>query len=254
MAEASPSYAILGRGRWAGVIRDVLAGMGRRCAFLEDTRRKSGESDVAYKVRLGAKMTESRAEIAWICTLPGPHILLITEAALAAGLHAIAEKPWPYSLSEARPCLNLARANRRQVGVHFEYCLLDGVESWRKEFAGGAGLRFGGHFRVPGGDRLGMSAIDNLGCHLFAVREYAVPEAKVAEIVCDYEAANERKVWLEREGREAASVSFRENKEPIIQRYIVQFESALEGTPFPFDLEFAARVADSLSRWKRSRA
>jgi len=249
----SSSYAILGRGRWAGVIRDVLAGMGRRCASIEDARRKSGESDSEYTARLSAKMADSRAEIAWICTLPGPHILLMVEAALGAELHVIAEKPWPYSLLDARSCLDLARAKGRQAGVHFEYCLLDGVESWRKEFQGGAGLRFGGHFRVPGPDRLGMPAIDNLGCHLFAIREYAVPEAQVSDIVCDYESMNERKVWIERGGQEVASIGFQDNKEPIIQRYIARFESALDGMAFPFDLAFAARVENSLSRWKQSR-
>lgn len=251
MTEA-PSYAILGRGRWAGVIRDVLAGMGRRDTSIEDARRKPSETDSGYKARLSAKLAESRAEIAWICTLPGPHVLLMTEAALAAGLHVIAEKPWPYSLGETRPCLDLSRAKRRHVGVHFEYCLLDAVESWRSQFHRGAGLAFGGHFRVAGPDRLGMPAIDNLGCHLFAIREYAAQESQVSEIVCDYESMNERKVWLERDRREVASTSFSENKEPIIQRYIAKFEGALDGASFAFDLEFAARVAGSLARWKQS--
>lgn len=252
MAEA-PSYAILGRGRWARVIHDVLAGLGRRSTFIEGSRRESSESDSRYKSRLSAKLAESRAEIAWISTLPGPHVPLMTEAAIAAGLHVIAEKPWPYSLNETRPCLDRARVKGRHIGVHFEYCLLDAVESWRSQFNRGAELAFGGHFRVAGPDRLSMSAIDNLGCHLMAIREYAVPESRVSEVVCDYESVNERKVWLERDRREVASASFSENKEPIIQRYIARFEGALDGAAFPFDLEFAARVADSLAGWKQSR-
>jgi predicted dehydrogenase len=249
----SPSYAILGRGRWAGMIRDVLAGMGRRSAFIEDARRKTSETDFEYEARLIAKIVDSRAEIAWICTLPGPHVPLMMEAAIAAGSHVIAEKPWPYSLSEMRPFLELARTRGRQVGVHFEYCLLDAVQTWRNEFDRGAGLRFGGHFRLSGPDRLGMPAIDNLGCHLFAIREYAVPEAELSEIVCDYESVNERKVWVEKDHREIASTSFRDSKEPIIQRYVAKFERSLDGRAFPFDPEFAARVADSLARWKQSR-
>jgi predicted dehydrogenase len=251
MIEA-PSYAILGHGRWAAVIRDVLEGMGRRSTFIEDARRKSSETDSGYKARLTAQIADSHAEIAWICTPPGPHVLLMIEAAIAAGLHVIVEKPWPYSLGEVRPCLGLARAKGRQVGVHFEYCLLEAVESWRNEFNRGAGLRFGGHFRLSGPDRLGMPAIDNLGCHLLAIREYAVPEAELSEIVCDYESVNERRVWVQKENREVASIRFAGSKEPIIQRYIAKFEDALDGTAFPLNLEFAARVADSLARWKQS--
>jgi predicted dehydrogenase len=251
MADAR-SYAILGRGRWARVIHNVLAGMGRRCMLIETTRRQSSESDFEYKARLSAMMADSLAEITWLCTPPGPHVPLMMEAALTAGLHVIAEKPWPYSLAAARPWMDMARERRRQAAVHFEYCLLEAVENWRTQLDRGVGLAFGGHFRVPGPDRLGMPAIDNLGCHLFAIREYAVPESQVAEIVCDYDVVNERKVWLERNRQEIASASFRDNKEPIIQRFIARFESALDGSVFPFDIEFAARVADSLSRWKQS--
>jgi hypothetical protein len=248
------SYAILGRGHWASVIRDVLTGMGRRSTFIEEARRKTSEADSEYKARLAAKLADSHAQIAWICTPPGTHVPLMMEAAIAAGLHAIGEKPWPYSLKEMRPCLALAHAKNRQVGVHFEYCLLEAVEGWRTHLAPGAGLQFGGHFRLAGPDRIGMPAIDNLGCHLFAIREYAVPQAKLSEIVCDYGHLNERKAWIEKDQRQVASTSFRDTKEPIIQRYVAKFESALDDAAFPFDLEFAARVADSLARWKQSRS
>lgn len=245
----SPTYAILGRGRWAHTIRNVLTGEGRRCVFIEDARRETTETYSDYKQRLAKRMADSGSHIAWLCTLPGPHVPLLVEAAIGAGLHVIAEKPWPYSPNETRLLQNLAAATGRQVGVHFEYCLLDAVEKWRNRFDRGAGLQFGGRFHLRGPDRLGIPAADNLGCHLLAVREYAVPQSGLAEISCEYERADERRVWLEKNHREIAPIDFLVSKEPIIQRYVAKFELGLDGTSFPFDLEFAARTAAALSAW-----
>ncbi len=177
-----PAYAILGRGRWAHTIGTVLTGEGRRCVFIEDVRRETSETDSDYKQWLTKRMADSGSHIAWLCTLPGSHVPLLAEAAIGAGLHVIAEKPWPYSPNETRLLQNLASATRRQVGVHFEYCLLDAVEKWRNQFDRGAGLQFSGRFHLRGQDRLGISAADNLGCHLLAIREYAVPQSELAGI------------------------------------------------------------------------
>lgn len=249
----SPAYAILGRGRWAHTIGTTLTGEGRRCVFIEDTRRETTETDSDYKQRLAKRMVDSGSHIAWLCTLPGPHVPLLIEAAIVAGLHVIAEKPWPYSPSQTRTLQDLASATGRQVGVHFEYCLLDAVEKWRDQFDRGAGLRFGGRFHLRGPDRLGIPASDNLGCHLHAIREYAVPQSGLAGISCEYERADERRVWLEKNHREIATIDFLGNKERIIQRYVAKFERGLDGTSFPFDLEFAARTAAALSAWKQQR-
>jgi hypothetical protein len=246
----SPAYAILGHGRWAHTIRDVLTGEGRRCVFIEDARRETTETDSDYKQRLAKKMADSGSHIAWLCTLPGPHVLLLIEAAIGAGLHVIAEKPWPYSPNHTRTLQDLAAATGRQVGVHFEYCLLDAVEKWRNQFDRGAGLRFGGRFHLRGQDRLGIPAADNLGCHLLAIREYAVPQSRLAAISCEYERADERRVWLETNHQEIAPINFLGSKEPIIQRYVAKFERGLDGAAFPFDLEFGARTAAALSAWK----
>ena len=247
----SPAYAILGRGRWANTIRNVLTGEGRRCVFIEDTRRETTETDSDYKQRLAKRIVDSGSHIAWLCTLPGPHVPLLVEAAVGAGLHVIAEKPWTYSPNQTRALQDLAAATGRQVGVHFEYCLLDAVGKWRNQFDRGAGLQFGGRFHLRGPDRLGTPAADNLGCHLFAIREHAVPQSGLAGISCEYERADERRVWLEKNRQEIAPIDFLGSKEPIIQRYIAKFERGLDGTSFPFDLEFAARTAAALSAWKQ---
>jgi len=92
-----PSYVILGRGRWAERMQGILAAEKRRISCISETRRTSGETDAAYRSRLAEAMSASGAQIAWLCVLPGPHVSLMIDAALDAGLHVVAEKPWQVS-------------------------------------------------------------------------------------------------------------------------------------------------------------
>lgn len=250
MSEA-PSYVILGRGRWANRIHTILAGEGRRSVFVEGTRRNPCESESDFKTRLTARITESASQIAWLCTSPGPHVAVMAEAAITAGLHVIVEKPWLLPRSETEPLARLATSRRVLAGVHYQYCVLDRIEKWRAEFDQGAGLIFNGHFCVDRLDRLNVPAIDNLGCHLFAIRQYAVPKSVPGEIRCAYEQPDARRVWTANGGKTIASIDFLGSSEPIIQRYIAAFEAALGGAWFPFDLDFAASTAEALASWKQ---
>lgn len=137
------------------------------------------------------------------------------------------------------------------IGVHYEYCLLDGVESWRLQQKGGAALEFSGRFTTSRPDRLTIPAIENLGSHLFAIRTYAVPAARISTIECGYGVAEERLVSLARENRSIAEIDFSENGEPVIQRFIARFESALDSGSFPFGLDFAVAVFESMNSFRR---
>jgi predicted dehydrogenase len=247
----APSYAIVGRGRWANRIHTILAGEGRRSVFIEGTRRNPSESESDYKIRLAARITESASQIAWFCTSPGPHVSLMAEAAITAGLHVIIEKPWLLTHSETEPLARLAASKRVLAAVHYQYCLLEGVEKWRTQFDRSAGLIFSGHFCVDRPDHLRVPAIDNLGCHLFAIRQYAVPKSVPGEIRCAYEQTDRRRVWIADDHRTVASIDFLGSNEPIIQRYIATFEAALGGASFGFDLDFAASTAEALASWKQ---
>jgi predicted dehydrogenase len=246
-----PSYAIVGRGRWANRIHTILAGEGRRSVFIEGTRRNPSESEADFKARLTARLTESASQIAWLCTSPGPHVSLMAEAAIGAGLHLIVEKPWLLPHSETEPLVRLATSRHVLAGVHYQYCLLDRVEKWRTQFDQGARLTFSGHFSIERSDRLGVPAIDNLGCHLFAIRQYGVPKSVPGEIHCAYEQPDERRVWMANEGKTIESIDFLGSGELIIQRYIAAFEAGLGGAPFPLNLDFAASTAEALASWKQ---
>ncbi len=243
MADHS-TYVILGRGRWATRMQSILAGEKRGVASIPETRRRGGESDAAYRSRLADAISASDAQIAWLCVLPGPHIPLMIDAAMDAGLHVVAEKPWQGTQHVTASLVARAKFLRRLIAVHFEYCFLEEVARWRRDFHPGTGLRFGGHFFLNRPDQTGMAAIDNLGSHLLAIRAYAAPKSELQEIRCGYEQPDERSVWLERRNTRVAFIDLLANKERIIQRFIAEVEASLVAAAFPLDLEFALRVAN----------
>jgi predicted dehydrogenase len=253
MAEA-PAYVILGRGRWAQRMRPIIAGENRTVAAIEETRQRPSESDSAYVARLAEAMKASAAQIAWLCVSPGPHVTRMIQAALEAGLHVIVEKPWYGSAGDTRRLQALAKAGRRLLAVHFEYLVLEEVENWRKKFHPGAGLRFGGHFFLNRPARHDISALDDLGCHLMAIREYAVPASEISEIQCAYERPDERLVWIEKAQPRISSIDLLQGSQRIIQDFLKKVEAALDGAAFPFDLEFALRVANQLNACKAGRS
>ena len=252
MGTEFPKYIIVGRGRWAPRIQAILDGERRVTARLEESRRGKSEEDAAYRERLHSSFKGCGADIAWLCVTPGPHISVMIEAALEAGLHAVVEKPWLCSKEETNRLEMLARSRGCVVAIHYEYCLWDAIEEWKRDWNDGDGLRFGGRMCVKRPNHSGLAALDNFGSHLFSVHEYCVAQSEIVEIDCAYQQPDERRVWLDRGTQRVAEIDFLANKEPIIQRFIARVEAAAAGrTDFPFDLQFALRVAEQGERWKR---
>jgi predicted dehydrogenase len=249
MAEG-PAYVILGRGRWAKRMQPIITGENRSVVAIEETRQRPSESQGAYLSRLARGITASRAQIAWLCVTLGPHVTLMIQAALEAGLHVVVEKPWYGSAEDTKRLQALALAKGRIIAVHYEYCVLEEVQKWRHEFYPGSGRQLGGRFFLSRSDPSGIPAIDNLGCHLLAIREWAVPSSEVSQIECAYEQADERVVWLEREKQKIGSIDLLNHRQRIVQRFMKGVEAALDGAAFPFDLEFGLRVAAGLNALK----
>lgn len=249
MAKA-PAYVILGRGRWAQKMQPVIAAEGRTVTAIGETRQGGSEGTARYMSRLSEALRASRAQIAWLCVSPGPHVSLMVEAALEAGLNVVAEKPWYGSGADTERLQNLARVRSRLVAIHFEYLVHEEVQKWKKSFYPGTGMRFGGHFFLSRPDHTGILACDNLGSHLMAIREFAAPTADVYELQCAYEHPDERLVWLEKDGKSIASIDLLRGSERIIQEFMKKVEAALDGAAFPFDLDFAFRVSKQLNAFK----
>ncbi len=143
-----PHYAIFGRGAWAVKMHSLLAAESRRVTCIPNTRKDLAESEDDYIERLTSAIRASSAHILWLCVAPGEHVFWMLKAAIDAGVHAIAEKPWLIPANQTRALAASAQRGNIAVGVHFEYCLLDEIEQWRERFAGGRGLRFSGRFAV----------------------------------------------------------------------------------------------------------
>jgi hypothetical protein len=242
----SPAYLIVGSGRWGTRMHAMLVADGRRAELAAGLRRGPGESSAAHESRLAQTFSESSAQIAWLCVPPGAHVPVLIRAAFSAGLHVIVEKPWVYSREETTLLHDAATKARLKGGVHFEYCLLSAVENWRQQYEQEQGMGFGGTFNVHAADHLGISAMQNLGSHLMAMREYAVPHSHLSKIYCGYQLPDERMVWLDSEKQRVATIQFLGSKEPIVQRFLARFENSLDGTTFQFDFAFAQRVNENL--------
>jgi Oxidoreductase family, NAD-binding Rossmann fold len=241
-----PAYLIVGKGRWGARMHGMLVGEGRRAEFASGLRRQSNESSGAHESRLAQAFPDSSAQIAWLCVPPGAHVPILIRSAFAAGLHVIVEKPWVYSREETALLQDTATRAGLKGGVHFEYCLLSEIENWRRQYEQQDGLEFGGTFNVHAADHLGISAMQNLGSHLMAMREYAIPHSRLSKIHCGYELPDERMVWLDSDKQRVANIEFLGSKEPIVQRFLACFENSLDGKPFPFDFAFAQRVNENL--------
>jgi predicted dehydrogenase len=240
---SAPRYALIGRGRWAAKIQAMLEGEQRRTVQIEHARRRPTESAGDYVSRLADALDSSRVQIAWLCVPPGSHITWMLEAAIQARVHVIVEKPWKCSCAETKRLI-AAASKRIAIGIDYEYCLLDEIQAWRAKFSGLRGLRFTGSFHTRQPDRLGIPALENLGSHLLAIRRYAVPLAYVGDLSCAYSSRDERRAFV---GREI--LDFTLNSQPVLQRFVAQFERADPGVAFDFGLEFALAVAQDVANY-----
>ena len=236
-----PDYVVVGRGQWGERMKAVLHGLGRRAVMVPQSprRQSASENDAHYEARMAELLEGQGDSVIWLCIPPGDHVAPLIRVALSAGMHVVVEKPWLCTEEETATLIEDAHRMERVIGVHFEYCLLDGVRRWRDQLEEGRHGAFGGRFATPAPDRMGVPADVILGCHLRAVHEYAVPQARIAELVCAYEEPAQRVVWVEPSGQSRQEIDFTHQHEPIIQRFVTLFEDCLGTDSFPFGPAFA---------------
>lgn len=243
-----PAYVVVGGGRWAGIMREVLAKQGRTVRNVTDVRRGPQESKEQYRERISTML--AGGQIAWICLPPCTEVPLLIEAAIESDLHAVVEKPWMLDEIATEPLARLAEERGVLAGVHFQYCFLDEVKTLA--LGGTEWVRFGGTFTLGRADRLGLPPIHNLGSHLLAIREYIAPGSEVSEIRCGYEMADERRVVVQSTSGLKRSIELATN-EPLVQRFLAAFESGIAVSQFPFGLRFGAKVFTAAEKTLQSR-
>ena len=219
----SPRYTVLGDGRWARVLVDVLAQMDRRATTVAAVRQRSGEDDDAYRKRLRDSLAEA-GDIVWVSVPPGPQSVVMVEAALDAGQHVIVEKPWPASPAQSSRLETRATNLGLRCAVHFQYPFLDAVQSLRQCVGDGAGVVLSGQFTIARASHNGIPASQNLGSHLLAIWRMVFPQSELGSMIVGYERENCRMLRLE--GHEVSHIiDFTHNFEPIIQRFVAAFEA-----------------------------
>lgn len=234
-----PRYTILGSGRWAHILVEILNGIGRQAAMIGSIRRQPDESDISYRARLTDRLSGA-GDIVWIAVPPGPHSVAMVEAALDAGRHIIVEKPWPADPSQSRFIETRAAMLGLRCAVHFQYLFLDAIQSLRATGNDGADMVFSGQFTIARASANGVPAGPNLGSHLVSLWRVAFPAAALGSLVVGYEQVNRRMMCLESE-EATRMVDFTDNAEPIIQRFIKAFET---GTPGLVGLSLAAEIGE----------
>jgi hypothetical protein len=239
----TPYYLVVGRGRWASLIHRVLQSERRQVAVFGETRIGVGESVGEYQTRLAQAMESSGASVAWLCLPFGSWIPTMSAAAMSSGLDVIAECPWLCTPEVTESLMSLEKKQGRILSVHYEYCMLDEIGAWCKEFRNGSGCRFNGIFKINRPGRHGSVASLQLGSHLLSMWRFGVPEATLGEIQCSYESADERTVWLSRGEVTVSRIDFLANTQPLIQRFIYAFEEGFHRRKAIFGLEFAKRIA-----------
>lgn len=239
-------YLILGTGRWANIVQGALAGMGRATSQ-EGGTRLAGRSAADYADAWRGRIAASGAQIVWLATPPGEHVAPIADACIEARVHLIAEKPWLVEAAQSEALANRAGAAGILIGVHHQYVYLEAAERLKRDWVGRADAVFDGTFTTAKPNRLGLSAMANIGIHLLALRRFIDPAASIGTLDVGYERHNERSIALSAPGKAQDAIDFTVNNEPIVQRYIADFERcASEGAPFRCDLRNAITLAHDL--------
>ena len=243
-------YAIVGAGRWGTRLARFVESSGRRVRLLA-VRRPVGAGDVAdYRARLteALRQKSDHGEVVWFAVPPG-HQDICVRCAIELECHTVVEKPWTVARPETEALVQMAQRRGIQVAAHYPYCFLDRIDEVQSALLEIPRPHlFSGAFAVSTPNRLSIPSLDNLACHLLAIREHAFRQAKIVSIETAYGAADRRFICLEGQNFEAV-IDFLHTGEPLVQRFVDAFESHIDsGEGFPLDLRFSLKVMSRLER------
>lgn len=242
------TYAVIGRGAWGKQIANILNGMGRSVMVLPISRRHGGQSIEQYQSAVNKHLIKSSCnqDVVWLAVPPNDQVLLAS-LLLENKYHVIVEKPWMASSQESSDIMATAQSSNRQISVHYQYCLLDELTKTRIEYNSCAeDVIFSGVFTIARPNRLKIPALANLGSHLLAIRQYHFPGTTLGNIQSAYESESQRMCCLQDNSR-SLKVNFLGNREPLVQRFIHEFEASIHNDrPNRFGLEFAMLITKDI--------
>ncbi len=251
----SSRYIVVGQGRWGSQVSNILKKCGCKTSACPISRPGKDENLESYREKAHAifKKAASNADIVWLA-IPPPNQALLADAALDAGLHVVAEKPWTSPQAISKQLAIKAQAKGLLFGVHYQYCLLNSAQLLSAKLHGPEDVAqsFSGRFTISKKNRLGLSALENLGSHLLAIRQFHFPKSSLGQIVVAYDAKNCRYFEL-KTPKKTHRVNFLDCKQPLVQEFISMFEECLNTEKdFPLNLQFAQLVQQDMQKVLKS--
>ncbi len=241
-------YGVIGSGRWGSVIKKILSTGSEMVISFDISRRHKSETRKNYKNNIKRYLQRNieQVDVIWIAVPPKDQDILI-ESVLDYGKHVIVEKPWMCDQMVTSELVNHAKFVDRQVAVHYQYCYLDALK--HVPFAlhnSQDGMYFWGEFCISRSNRLSIPAIYNLGTHLLAIKELYFPDAFIKGIHTGYNMLDKRRIRIQ-STTQCYEIDFQNNNEPLIQRFIFDFENHLNSKKeFPLNLMFSLNINKEL--------
>ena len=235
---------MIGGGRWGSTIKNVLSTTTEGVITFDISRRAENESRESYadNIKKCLQSEIDKVDVVWLAIPPVDQEIFV-EIILGFHKHVIVEKPWMCDERITLKLIDYAKTVNKQVAVHYQYCYLDAFK--HLPFRSGVPMGevfFQGEFCISRENRLSIPAIYNMGSHLFAIKELFCPEASVSGINTGYNMRDKRLVRFESKDQHF-EVDFYGNDEPLIQRFIQDFESHVsDSREFPLNLELSLSI------------
>ena len=238
-------YGIIGK-NWAKKIYNILVKMNKNAAVIDILSPSNFNSENQFKENLFEefKLLKNKFDIIWLA-IPPKYQHFSTMLCLENNINIIIEKPWMYNLIDTIPLINIQKEKNIHVGFNFEYLYLDELINFDFTLLKNKITFFEGYFRLNSFNS-NIKAEHNLGSHLIAIRNYYFKKSFISKFECNYKADNLRMFKIIN-GSNELLVDFTNNKQPIIQRLINDFENKLsQNKKFNINLEFASKIFETI--------
>ncbi|MBS4067195.1 MAG: Gfo/Idh/MocA family oxidoreductase [Sulfurimonas sp.] len=249
-------FAILGAGRWGKIVAQAVHRIGHLAEILTGLRLAPGQNWNDYQMEWRRRLEGADVDIVWIATPPGNHIVPLCHACLDVGINVIIEKPWMGKRDDMISIVSKATAKGLLVAVNYQYLFLDFIESARSRWVSGADdkNRIDIRFTIDRPPRSPLSAIYNLGAHLFAIKMMLDENAEISGMSVGYYMENARQIVISN-AECSETFDFTENSEPILERFVQQYVRAINGDDvWVPSLYFSQRVYEEMVFFNNSRA